>query len=606
MNDIQKELVAALKALNFDFSDICPDKELKPIKSIVSQQIFYGAPGTGKSYTIDRETKGYAVVRTTFHPDSDYSTFVGAYKPVMDEVDVKVTPIVTNNGVSLQPSGIYKEKRIAYKFVKQAFLKAYLGAWKKYVDNGPKQNGVVVTASNGEKFILKEVAPDYVAYTKETQINITQFENNVKDYWNNNVSQDNKDNWKWFQQIVCLWYQERDDEEQSADKCWDAFTKELKGEKKSLSYSTSNQQYLITSDGSNIIIKTCKERKAGQDKIEEEFNKNGVTYISVQATIAKKLHDYGGTFEEAWGKLEKEVKEHLLSHSDAADSNGILPQFLIIEEINRGNCAQIFGDLFQLLDRGENKFSEYPIEADTDLQQEIAWAFKEEKEYKLSSNINIEGAVKGYTSNYGKTLSEDVQEGRVLLLPPNLYIWATMNTSDQSLFPIDSAFKRRWDWEYMPIGYKNSNWTIEIGDKKYKWVDFQQKINDKIYDVDNSEDKQLGDYFVNADRTDNKISAKTLLNKILFYLWNDVCKDDPDQIFRRKDDKDNNQEKSIKFSEFFCDDDERDRKLQGFMAFNKVPEIGESQDANSPETPQVSDKLEINDSPAVDDNEVNS
>jgi len=203
------------------------------------------------------------------------------------------------------------------------------------------------------------------------------------------------------------------------------------------------------------------------------------------------------------------------------------------------------------------------------------------------------------------TNKEGIKDGK-LRLPKNLYIWATMNTSDQSLFPIDSAFKRRWDWEYMPIGYKNTNWAIEIGDKKYNWVDFQRKINDKIYDVDNSEDKQIGDYFVNADRTDNKITAKTLLNKILFYLWNDVCKDDPDQIFRWKDDKDNNQEKSIKFSAFFCDKDERDIKLQGFMAFNKVPEIGESQDANSPETPQVSDKLEINDSPAVDDNEVNS
>ena len=203
------------------------------------------------------------------------------------------------------------------------------------------------------------------------------------------------------------------------------------------------------------------------------------------------------------------------------------PQFLIIEEINRGNCAQIFGDLFQLLDRSDNRFSTYPIEADSDIKDEVARAFREDEEYKLNTDISIEGAVKGYTSNYGKTLSQDVQEGRVLLLPPNLYIWATMNTSDQSLFPIDSAFKRRWEWKYIPIGYKNVKWTIEIGKKSYPWVDFQRKINDRIFDVDNSEDKQLGDYFVNADQTDNIISSDTLLNKILFYLWNDVCKDDP-------------------------------------------------------------------------------
>jgi hypothetical protein len=120
----------------------------------------------------------------------------------------------------------------------------------------------------------------------------------------------------------------------------------------------------------------------------------------------------------------------------------------------------------------------------------------------------------------------------------------------------------------MPIGYKNDNWVIKIGEKKYKWVDFQHKINDKIYSVDNSEDKQLGDYFVNADRTGKEISSDTLLNKILFYLWNDVCKDDPDIIFKWVDDQDNNKEKSIKFSEFFRE--EKKRKLQGFMAFLKV------------------------------------
>ena len=362
------------------------------------QQIFYGAPGTGKSFKIDTVTKGHAVVRTTFHPDSDYSTFVGAYKPTMDDADAKVVPVVLGESGTVfnKNEGTYKEKRIVYQFVMQAFLKAYLGAWKKYAE---------------------------------------------------------------------------------------------------------------------------------------------------------------------------------------ADEDEVEPEFLVIEEINRGNCAQIFGDLFQLLDRGDNGFSEYPIETDTDLQKEIERAFKEHKDYMLKEGvkINVEGVVEKYTSNYGATLSEDIQSGRVLLLPSNFYIWATMNTSDQSLFPIDSAFKRRWDWEYMPIGYKNKNWTIKIGEKNYNWVDFQRKINDKIYSVDNSEDKQLGDYFVNADQTGNEISSDTLLNKILFYLWNDVCKDDPDQIFSWKDDKDNNQKKSIKFSEFFCEKAEKERKLQGFMAFLEIKANGDDE-----------------------------
>lgn len=219
------------------------------------QQIYYGAPGTGKSYEINNFTKIYSTIRTTFHPDSDYSTFVGVYKPTMEE-----TPVYGAQGVE-----VAKEKRITYTYVKQAFLKAYLGAWQKYA--------------------------------------------------------------------------------------------------------------------------------------------------------------YGGETAE--------------------------PQFLVIEEINRGNCAQIFGDLFQLLDRSDNGFSTYPIESDSDLQNEIKKAFADGGEYALENELDVDDAVDGYTSNYGKTLSDDIKNGRVLLLPNNLYIWATMNTSDQSLFPIDSAFKRRWDWRYV-------------------------------------------------------------------------------------------------------------------------------------------------------------
>lgn len=320
------------------------------------QQIYYGAPGTGKSFDVNNITKGYSTIRTTFHPDSDYSTFVGAYKPTMRTVALRDSSGHIVEGV--------QEERIVYTYVKQAFLKAYLGAWQKYTKGG-------------------------------------------------------------------------------------------------------------------------------------------------------------------------ETTE---------------PQFLVIEEINRGNCAQIFGDLFQLLDRGDNGFSTYPIEADSDLQKEIQNAFKEEKDgesdnpYKLSKNIDVESAVEGYVSNYGPSLSKDIQEGRVLLFPPNLYIWATMNTSDQSLFPMDSAFKRRWDWQYMPIkdgGLKwKIGWEIEQGKKcvKIDWWDFLKRINKVVADLTTSEDKQLGYFFCQPDsfiNSENKshndkydlITAKHFVDKVIFYLWNDVFKD---------------------------------------------------------------------------------
>ena len=181
--------------------------------------------------------------------------------------------------------------------------------------------------------------------------------------------------------------------------------------------------------------------------------------------------------------------------------------YLIIEEINRGNCAQIFGDIFQLLDRDITGKSEYTIKADADLK-----TFLEEK------------------------LGEDKPgiKGGELCLPSNLYIYATMNTSDQSLFPIDSAFKRRWDWEYEPIKYKNTDWVIDIDGLKYSWSNFQKEVNTRILRDTGSEDKMLGDYFVNPPA--KVISYNLFRNKILFYLWNDVCKDGDADIFPTGDD----------------------------------------------------------------------
>lgn len=354
------------------------------------QQIFYGAPGTGKSHEIKEKTKGKSVIRTTFHPDSDYSTFVGAYKPTMEDAETMVVPVVVNNGISLQEKGTFREKRIVYKFIMQAFLKAYLGAWKKYAD-----------------------------------------------------------------------------------------------------------------------------RK-----------------------------------------------------SDEVD-----PQFLVIEEINRGNCAQIFGDLFQLLDRNDEHFSEYPIESDTDLQKEIERAFREHKNYKLEHDIDVEDVIEDYTSNYDSTLSEDIQHGRVLVLPPNLYIWATMNTSDQSLFPIDSAFKRRWEWKYMKIKNEGKEWEIDVKikdadgvEKPVKWWSFIRKVNDIIASMTSSADKQLGYFFCKPDKKTSEraelpnsendlISVDTFVSKVLFYLWNDVFKDygfEDASLFQYKDNEGKVQD--LTFPDFYKED----------------------------------------------------
>ena len=172
--------------------------------------------------------------------------------------------------------------------------------------------------------------------------------------------------------------------------------------------------------------------------------------------------------------------------------------YLVIEEINRGNCAQIFGDLFQLLDR-KNGISEYPIAADADLKVYLKDALGED--------------------------NEGIANGK-LKLPANLNIIATMNTSDQSLFPMDSAFKRRWNWHYVPINYSekidSGNFVISIGVHKpeYKWVDFLKKVNKHIFDLTSSEDKQMGNFFIKSN-----IGIDEFRDKVMFYLWNEVCKD---------------------------------------------------------------------------------
>ena len=301
------------------------------LKTTGLQQIYYGAPGTGKSKTIKDLTFGESVIRTTFHPDSDYASFVGTYKPITEEVDLR--DCYGKKVIDDDTKEVVKEERIAYQFIPQAFLEAYVKAWKKL--------------------------------------------------------------------------------------------------------GSSKKQYLI------------------------------------------------------------------------------------IEEINRGNCAQIFGDLFQLLDRNEYGFSDYPIVADKDMQKYLEKKFAG---WEITNKDEI-------NQLYGEAnMVSLIMKGERLVLPSNLYIWATMNTSDQSLFPIDSAFKRRWDWKYVPIREGRDketnaplNWYINTGDKQYDWWSFISKVNELIGSLTNSEDKKLGYFFCKAK--DGEIDADLFVSKVIFYLWNDVFKD---------------------------------------------------------------------------------
>ena len=211
---------------------------------------------------------------------------------------------------------------------------------------------------------------------------------------------------------------------------------------------------------------------------------------------------FTNAYVQAWKKM---------AETDATNASLPEPQYLVIEEINRGNCAQIFGDLFQILDRKDDGYSKYPIDADIDLATYVATELG-----RLPADAQAR-------------IPSEICSGKKLQLPPNLYIWSTMNTSDQSLFPIDSAFKRRWDWKYIPIAKPNEEgWKdrkIVANGKAYDWWDFISIVNTHIAKVTKSEDKQMGYFFVKAPDDTGHITVERFANKVLFYLFNDVFKD---------------------------------------------------------------------------------
>lgn len=340
-------------------------------KNDTLQQILFGAPGTGKSHTInsDANITEQNSIRTTFHPDSDYSTFVGCYKPTKKEQSKGVfTPL--NDLISISKEQSTTEQRV--KFISK-YAESIKAAAK---DNGLSDNQIIRDTN-------------YFGWNSDT--------------------------------------------------------------------------YLM-----NFLNEILEERaKIDDSEITYDFTPQAFT----------------NAYVAAWKDLDN-------------------PFYLIIEEINRGNCAQIFGDIFQLLDRNEQGYSSYKTTPDQDLANYIR---------KQLADTDIEDA--------------EVKSGKKMQLPPNLHIWATMNTSDQSLFPIDSAFKRRWDWRYIPIDYTDRGHYIACGDTQYSWADFLQEVNDKVEAVTKSEDKKLGYWFMGNGAEQKEITIDRFVSKVVFYLWNDVFKD---------------------------------------------------------------------------------
>jgi 5-methylcytosine-specific restriction endonuclease McrBC GTP-binding regulatory subunit McrB len=187
---------------------------------------------------------------------------------------------------------------------------------------------------------------------------------------------------------------------------------------------------------------------------------------------------------------------------------------LIIEEINRGNSTAIFGDVFQLLDRINNVNGQYYGES----------------EYSIDISTEMKEHIKKELDWEEEDWNRRFKRGFVI--PSNLYIYSTMNTSDQSLYPMDSAFKRRWDMEYIYINYnedKLSDLYLPEPYKDIKWLDFIKSINKEIVNYTGVDDKQIGQWFVG-----NSLSKSEFLGKIISYLWFDIFRYDPQIIFKEE------------------------------------------------------------------------
>lgn len=205
------------------------------------------------------------------------------------------------------------------------------------------------------------------------------------------------------------------------------------------------------------------------------------------------------------------------------------PYLLIIEEINRANVSAVFGEFFQLLDRDKEGNSEYHINISEDIR------------------IYIQEEIQNCTDEQIKRIKEKMGENYdKIIIPKNLYIWATMNSADQGVMPLDTAFKRRWDFEYIDIDngiddkFKNYKFEISKDGNIVNWNDFRVFVNDILSECRVPEDKLIGPYFIPKhilEKQDFKELSEIIANKVLMYLYDDVGRAHRNEIFKQENTK---------------------------------------------------------------------
>lgn len=414
-DDDLKEFVILLH-VNYEFKNSENDDDIISEKisfetgyesSFSRNRILFGAPGTGKSFTINRDRVELLGVgneddyeRVTFHPDYSYANFVGTYKPVMVDDPAEIISLASEKKVLAVLTDETKSAQEKYDLL-----------YDRFKSDGLTRLPILLGLYTDESFKTRKA------------------------------------------------------------------------------------------DGSDA---------AGDDSVERNYGRAIRPYVNLsRSSKGKKDISYEyvpGPFMRMYVKALKNSR-----------TDNIKPFLLIIEEINRANVAAVFGDIFQLLDRGDNFVSEYPIQASEDIKKYLA------------------NELGGNPSDYNK-----------IKIPDNMFIWATMNSADQGVFPMDTAFKRRWDFTYLGIDDNDEQLRgkyVTIGSKeqqRLEWNELRKAINEFLAESKINEDKQLGPYFISKSivvpkdggtEIDSKKFCEAFKNKVLMYLFDDAAKQKRPSLF---------------------------------------------------------------------------
>lgn len=240
-------------------------------------------------------------------------------------------------------------------------------------------------------------------------------------------------------------------------------------------------------------------------------------FVGTYKPVSEK-DEYGNdsiTYKFVPGPFLRVLKKAIYSKNGSSPE----PYFLIIEEINRANFASVFGYVFQLLDRNGEGESEYFIDTSEEMMRYL----------KDTSDMFIDD----------REIKIEFDDFKKIKIPHNMFIWATMNSADQGVFFMDTAFKRRWDFEYFGIDYgveNIENTYVMFNNQKISWNKLRQAINKELseeYKI--NEDKLLGPFFAFNEYLNAEIPVdefkETFQNKIIMYLFEDAARSKRNELF---------------------------------------------------------------------------